>query len=105
MHCKHCNRDNHNTADCIHLGKSKCSTCGKFGHTSDKCWGKDRRKKEEGKDKPKKRQKKEETNEGEEQEDEEIITLNTEEIEDTPSSFFDSSKEGQLILIVMIHTI
>ena len=32
--CKHCGMKNHNTIDCKHLGKSKCSKCGKFGHTT-----------------------------------------------------------------------
>ena len=109
MHCKQCGRKNHNTVDCIHLGKSKCSGCGKFGHTGDKCWnkGKEKRKRDDDKGKGQKRQKKNEVNEAEDEEDEELITLNTEEISSsmdtdnypsessTSSSFFNSSEEGQ----------
>ena len=32
MFCEHCRRRNHHTEDCFHLGKNKCSLCGKFGH-------------------------------------------------------------------------
>lgn len=66
--CKHCGRNNHNTNDCIYLGKSKCSTCDKF-HMKE-CWEKNKGKrkrdeKSKGRDKGKKKQKKEEeTNEG-----------------------------------------
>ena len=96
-YCKHCGCNNHNTIDCIHLGKSKCPICSKFGHTADKCWkkGKGKRNREDEDENEKKKQKKAEINEAEE---EEIITLNTEEIvtqevsKDKP--FFDDDEEG-----------
>jgi hypothetical protein len=53
MHCKQCGLNNHNTTDCIHLSKSKCSNCDKFGHTGDKCWTKGKRKRGEDKGKSK----------------------------------------------------
>ena len=93
---------NHNTIDCKHLGKSKCSKCGKFGHTSEQCWGNDKGKRKrsenDGNGRSKKKRKKDEINEAEEEEDEEIITLNVEEVnpqEENTSTFFDSSEEGQ----------
>jgi len=48
MYCKHCGRRNHNTQNCLHLGKNKCGECGNFGHAADYCWskGKPKRKKE-----------------------------------------------------------
>ena len=60
MYCKHCGRKNHNTPDCNHLGKSKCSFCGKFGHTDDKCWEKKKgnRKRDDKPEKTQKKQKK-----------------------------------------------
>ena len=97
-YCKHCGRNNHNMIDCIHLGKSKCSICGKFGHTADKCWkkGKGKRNREDENKNEKKKQKKAEINEAEE--DEVIITLNTEEIVtqevSRDKSFFDDDEEG-----------
>jgi len=38
MYCTQCNRRNHNTEDCYHLGKSPCAGCVKFGHTQEECW-------------------------------------------------------------------
>ena len=105
MHCKHCGFNNHNTIDCKHLGKSKCSGCGRFGHTSDQCYnkGKDKRKRAEndgqGNGRFKKKWKKEEINQGEKEVDEEeIITLNVEEVnpqEKSTSPFFEPGEEGQ----------
>ena len=102
---KHCGHNTHFMIDCIHLGKSKCSICGKFGHTADKCWKKGKGKgNREDEDKNEKKQKKAEINEAEE-EDEEIITLNTEEIatqevsKDKP--FFDDDKK----VIILMKTI
>ena len=59
-YCKHCGQNNHNTIDCIHLGKRKCSICGKFGHTADKCWkkGKGKRNRKDEDENEKKKQKK-----------------------------------------------
>jgi hypothetical protein len=45
MYCKQCNRRNHNTEDCYHLGKSPCAGCGKFGHTQESCSGKNKKRK------------------------------------------------------------
>ena len=100
MYCKHCGRKNHNTPDCNHLGKSKCSFCRKFGHTDDKCWEKKKgkRKKDDKPEKTQKKQKKIEVHETEEcdEEDEEEITLNTEEfIEENSNTYFDESEQGQ----------
>ena len=82
--CRQCGIDNHTTLRCRHLGKSKCSNCGKFGHTGDKCWdNKGKRKfgnEDRDKGKIRKKRKKEETYEVEEDDDEEHITCNIEEI-------------------------
>ena len=38
IYCKICERTNHTAVDCHHKGKPKCGQCGKFSHTSNKCW-------------------------------------------------------------------
>jgi gag-polypeptide of LTR copia-type len=45
LFCKICERTNHTVVNCRFKGKPKCGQCGKFGHTTDKCWnnGGDRR--------------------------------------------------------------
>jgi hypothetical protein len=90
MQCKQCGRRNHNTSDCIHLGKSKCDECGKFGHTSENCWNKGKGKgKGDDKGRGRKRRKKEETNEGEEEEEEIIFS-----VEEQRVTFNTSNKFG-----------
>jgi len=37
-YCNTCQRTNHWTSQCRFAGKPKCEECGRFGHTSDKCW-------------------------------------------------------------------
>ena len=101
MYCKHCGLKNHNTPDCNHLGKSKCSFCGKFSHMDDKCSEKHKgkRKRDEKPQKPQKRPKRNEVHEAgeyDEEEEEKEITLNTEEfIEENSNTYFDESEEGQ----------
>ena len=82
--CKHCRKDNHNTLNCKHLRDGKCSICGKFGHTSDRCWERNKGKWKNGKGdrdngKSQKRKKKE-VNEVEEDNDndDELISMNIE---------------------------
>ena len=81
--CKHYGGKNHDTVDCRHLRKSKCSICGKFGHSDDKCWSNNKGKRKNGKEdsgKSCKKHKKEEINEAEDEDEDENITLNIEEV-------------------------
>src|SRR6267142_170263 len=36
--CKLCEKPNHTTDKCHHLGKTRCDICKKFRHSLDKCW-------------------------------------------------------------------
>src|SRR6266850_4800172 len=36
--CKLCEKPNHTTDECHHLGKTRCNICKKFSHSLDKCW-------------------------------------------------------------------
>ena len=40
MVCQNCGQNNHITEDCRHLGKPRCTICGKFGHAENTCWEK-----------------------------------------------------------------
>src|SRR6267142_3209858 len=71
--CKLCEKPNHTTDECHHLGKTRCNICKKFGHSLNKCWydqGKkrlsDRKVGKDGCKNIQRRFRKEEANEGEE---------------------------------------
>src|SRR6267142_1506577 len=36
--CKLCEKPNHTTNECHHLGKTRCDICKKFSHSPNKCW-------------------------------------------------------------------
>ena len=44
MYCNNCKKSNHPTDQCRHLGKPRCTTCGKFGHMTADCWRDDKKK-------------------------------------------------------------
>jgi len=71
--CKLCEKPNHTTDECHHLGKTRCDICKKFGHSLNKCWYDQGKKRlsdgkagEDGRKNIRRCFRKEEANEGEE---------------------------------------